>query len=398
LSYPAIVPARGGSKGIPGKNLRKIGGKSLIAHSITAAKNAEHVGAIYVSSDSSEILKEANDYGAQTIQRPSNISGDEATSESALLHALNTLSSGEDDLPERFVFLQCTSPLTQPSDIDSAIKKAENTNADSLLSVVKTQEFIWKEEKNNNIVPINHKAELREPRQSLEPQYQENGALYVLKTDEFLTQKERFFGKIVSYKMDDYHAIDIDKPLDLEIVRKIFSLVNKTKRKEELPDEIKALVLDFDGVFTDNKVSLNEDGKEFVKCDRRDGHGISLLKNENISINCISREANEVVQHRCNKLGIDLFQNINDKLSKLKKWAKNNNIDKSQLVFVGNDINDLECVEWAGCGVAVNDSHEKLKTHSNIVLNRRGGDGAIREMTDLILSKLLEGDHVGYFS
>lgn len=129
-----IILARGGSKGIPHKNLINFAGKPLLAWSILQANSAKSVEEVYVSSDSDAILDVAARFGAKTIKRPDAFSTDTATSESALLHALDAITAERGAEPEHIVFLQATSPLREPSDIDGAVETFVSQAADSLFS------------------------------------------------------------------------------------------------------------------------------------------------------------------------------------------------------------------------------------------------------------------------
>ena len=149
--------------------------------------------------------------------------------------------------------------------------------------------------------------------------------------------------------------------------------------------QIDAIVFDFDGVFTDNKVTISETGKESVTCDRSDGMGIAMLRQLAIPILILSTEANPVVTKRGEKLKVEVIQDCPDKLEALTKWVTEHNIDSARLAYVGNDINDLTCLEYAGISVAPFDANESVKKVVDIVLTKHGGHGAIREFADLII-------------
>lgn len=149
--------------------------------------------------------------------------------------------------------------------------------------------------------------------------------------------------------------------------------------------KVKLLVLDFDGVMTDNKVYVNEDGKEMVCCSRGDGLGIENLKKIGIKILVISKEENKVVTARCKKLRVSSVQGIDNKLRTLKQVLKKLNIPPSQVCYLGNDINDVECVKLAGFGCAVRDAHPTLLKVVDYTTKNKGGNGAIREICDLIM-------------
>lgn len=209
----AIIPARGGSKGIPRKNIQEIGGKPLISHSIEAAKQSTHVNLVVVSTDDEEIARIAEKNGAEICWRPAEISGDSASSESALLHVLETY---ECDL---LVFLQCTAPLTTAEDIDGTIEALLNNDADTALAVAPFHYFLW----DTNGEGINHDKKVRKLRQERAPQYLETGSVYVMKTQGFLKRKHRFFGKTVLYEVPAERVVEIDEPVDLEIAEVLYA-------------------------------------------------------------------------------------------------------------------------------------------------------------------------------
>lgn len=151
--------------------------------------------------------------------------------------------------------------------------------------------------------------------------------------------------------------------------------------------KIKLLVLDFDGVMTDNRVLVSEDGKEAVFCNRSDGLGIEMLKKKGIDVVVISKEKNKVVQARCKKLKIKCLQGIDDKDSLFLKEIKKRKLKLENVCFVGNDINDLECVKNAGIGAAVADSHKSVLDIADYITKKKGGEGAVREVIDLILKE-----------
>ena len=210
----AIVPARGGSKGIPRKNLRLVAGKPLIAHTIAQALMAAKVQKVVVSTDDQEIATVSSQYGAQVVLRPKEISDDFASSESALMHTLLHLKQREGYEPELIVFLQCTSPMRRAWDIDQAVDKLQAENADSLLSVSQSYRFMWSDV-DGEVKPINYDYRNRPRRQDLKPQYVENGSIYVFKPWVLETLGNRLGGKVTMYVMEEDSSLDIDSPFDL---------------------------------------------------------------------------------------------------------------------------------------------------------------------------------------
>lgn len=213
----AVIPARGGSKGIPKKNIQPLAGKPMVAHSITAALKTPSIDRVFVSTDDAEIAVVSRKYKAEVIMRPAEISGDAATSESALLHALDHLEQTEGYVPDVIVFLQCTSPLTLAEDIEGTIQSLVQNHADSALSVSPFHYFLWGYDKDGEVMAINHNKSFRPRRQDRDPQFVETGAVYVMRTEGFKKVKHRFFGKIAIYEMPLERRLEIDDPVDLQI-------------------------------------------------------------------------------------------------------------------------------------------------------------------------------------
>jgi YrbI family 3-deoxy-D-manno-octulosonate 8-phosphate phosphatase len=384
----AIIPARGGSKGIPRKNIRPLFGKPLIAYNIEQARLARLVQRVVVSTDDPEIGAIARQYGAEVVWRPAEISGDTASSESALLHALEYLRQSEGYQPDLLVFLQCTSPLTLAEDIDGTIQSLLDAQADTALAVIPFHYFIWKTGGSGEAVGVNHDKRVRPLRQEREPQYLETGAVYVMRVPGFLGARHRFFGKTALYKMPAERRLEIDDPVDFRIAETLVRAQVEQRKSAALPESIGALILDFDGVFTDNKVIVFQDGREAVVCDRSDGWGIGQLKKTGLPILILSTEPNPVVQARADKLRLPCLQNIQDKWAALSAWLAERDIDPQQVVYVGNDANDLDCMTRVGCAVAPAHAYPEALAAAHIILDQRGGDGAIREICDLILKHL----------
>lgn len=213
----ALIPARGGSKGLPGKNIKEMLGKPLIAYTIEQAKQSATISKVCVSTDDKEIAKIAEMYGAEVLWRPAEISGDTASSESALLHALDALKSEQDYEPDLVCFLQCTSPLRKPDDIDNAVKKLLSEGSDSLLTVSPSHRFLWRNGP-NGAEAINYNFKHRPRRQDMESQYVENGSFYLFRPTIIKDERNRLGGKITLYVMDEAASHEIDSHLDFAIV------------------------------------------------------------------------------------------------------------------------------------------------------------------------------------
>jgi YrbI family 3-deoxy-D-manno-octulosonate 8-phosphate phosphatase len=380
----AIIPARGGSRGIPGKNIKPLAGRPLVAHTIETARRAQRVDAVYVSTDSPQIAEVAQAFGAEVIWRPAEISGDSASSESALLHALDHLELDRRLSAPLLTFLQCTAPLTRSEDIDGAIDKLCAEQADTCLAVTRFHYFLWSEEA-SGARGINHDKAVRELRQQRKPQYLEAGSIYVMKVDGFRAARHRFFGKTALYEVPLETIQEIDDPVDFEAAEIKLSLAARQAASRRLPDPVRAVAMDFDGVFTDNSVYLDESGREQVRCHRGDGLGLEQLRKRGYELVIISKERNQVAGARAKKLQIPIHFGVEDKLPLLQAWLSERGLRLDQTVYIGNDVGDVECLKAAGCGVAVADAHPTAKAAADLILNAPGGRGALRELSDLIL-------------
>ncbi|MVT53367.1 NTP transferase domain-containing protein [Bradyrhizobium yuanmingense] len=212
----AVIAARGGSKGIPHKNLLDLCGKPLIAWTVEQARAARGVDVVAVSSDSEAILAAAEAAGAVGVRRPDEISGDLASSESAWLHALDATEARLGRF-ERVVALQATSPIREPSDIENALETFDRDHLDSLLSVCEVEDYFNWRIGANGPEPINYDYRNRRMRQQIEKRYLENGSFYVLIPSLLREQSNRLGGKIGFHVMDRHKMFQIDRPEDVKL-------------------------------------------------------------------------------------------------------------------------------------------------------------------------------------
>lgn len=378
----AVIPARGGSKGVPRKNVLPLAGKPLIAHSIEAARAARTITRVVVSTDDPEIAAVSRAYGAEVIDRPAELSGDLASSEAALVHALETLAAREDYRPDVLVFLQCTSPLTAAEDIDDTAQ-AVIDGADTALAVIPFHYFLWKPDGTG----VNHDKSVRLMRQQREPEFLETGAVYAMKAAGFLEARHRFFGHTAMVEIPVERRLEIDDEADFRLAEERMGRLNRAADASRLPDPLHALVMDFDGVWTDDRVWVNQDGTESIVCSRRDGMGLERLRKAGVPMIVLSKEENPVLKSRCAKLKIPCEHGLETKIDRLNLWLDKQGLDLKQTIYVGNDINDIECLRAAGCGVAPRDSHPEALAAADLILDADGGRGALRLLSDMILAR-----------
>ena len=215
----AFIPARGGSKGLPGKNIKIFANKPLIVHSIDYALNSNYIDEVVVSTDDVKIADIASKAGAKIIERPSNLASDNATTESVIEHYINNSKQ-----PNIVVLLQPTSPLRPKGSLDIAIKYFQKNNFDSLLSIVPTHRFFWRTENNQLAIPEYNYLDrpMRQNMKEKDIRYLENGSLYIFKISNFLKTKNRLGGKIGYVKWSEDYQYEIDSELDFNYLEKLF--------------------------------------------------------------------------------------------------------------------------------------------------------------------------------
>ncbi|MBU3036028.1 acylneuraminate cytidylyltransferase [Tritonibacter mobilis] len=385
-----IILARGGSKGVPGKNLRPVGGVSLIGRAVRAGRAAAGVTAVYVSTDDSAIATEAALHGARIIERPAELAGDTASSEAGWLHAVPIVRQ---DLPglDKLVFLQCTSPFTTGADIDGCLAQMAQRGTDCALSVTEDHSFLWGLDDAGRGVGINHDArQQRQRRQDLPPQYCESGAIYCVQLAPFLATGQRFCGSVALYPVD-HPPIEIDSLQDFALCAQIATAGGRCELAPARLREVKAIVMDFDGVHTDNLVLTDQNGIESVRTSRGDGMGISALRDSGCyQMMILSKERNPVVLKRAEKLQLEVHHSIDDKVAALTGWLDARGLSWADLLYVGNDINDRAAMERAGLSACPADSHPTILAIADWILPLPGGRGALRAMADTLLSTVAE--------
>ena len=162
----------------------------------------------------------------------------------------------------------------------------------------------------------------------------------------------------------------------------------------DAPDlsSVRFLVLDFDGVMTDNRVLVSQDGTETVVCNRSDGMGIQLAQAAGLDVLVLSKERNPVVRARCQKIGVPCIQGQDNKLPVLQELTRDRNLEARHVAYVGNDANDVECMAWVGVGIAVADAHKSAMDVADAVTEGLGGRGAVREVCDLWMEQNRSSD------
>ncbi|MCE3033786.1 N-acylneuraminate cytidylyltransferase [Streptomyces sp. CMSTAAHL-2] len=415
----AVIPARGGSKGVPAKNLAPVGGVPLVARAVRECRATRLVTDVVVSTDDQAIAAAARGAGAEVVLRPAAIAGDTATSEAAVLHAMDAHEALHGAAVDVVLLVQCTSPFIVREDIDGVAGAVAEDGADTAVTVAPFHGFVWRESDGDGAgegegegeggggggggVGVNHDKSYRPRRQDRPQDFLETGSAYAMDAAGFRKHGHRFFGRTELVRTDPARVLEIDDPHDLARARALAPLFDADLPHSRLrssggtpigslptADDIDAVVLDFDGTQTDDRVLIDSEGRELVSVHRGDGLGIAALRKSGLKMLILSTEQNPVVAARARKLKLPVLHGIDRKDLALKQWCEEQGIAPERVLYVGNDVNDLPCFALVGWPVAVASAHDVVRGAARAVTSLPGGDGAIREIASWILGPSLD--------
>lgn len=470
----AVVPARGGSKGVSAKNLATVGGVPLVARAVRECRAGRLVTDVVVSTDDDAIAEAALGAGAVVVRRPDDIAGDTATSEAAVLHAMDAYEARSGARVDAVLLVQCTSPFLVREDIDGVAAAVVEGGADSALTVAPFHGFVWRDAVDDAgpapagppaprrerapsvaVEPVvvepaagvagsgsvaaggsaaatsgnagaagpsavaggygvNHDKSFRPRRQDRPQDLLETGAAYAMDAAGFRRAGHRFFGRTELVRTDPARVLEVDDPHDLARARALAPLLDGPSAAAALPDrafatasavssasaascahlptraDIDAVVMDFDGTQTDDRVLIDSEGREIVAVHRGDGLGIAALRRADLRMLILSTEVNPVVAARARKLRLPVLHGIDRKDLALKEWCEAQGIAPERVLYVGNDVNDLPCFGLVGWPVAVAGAHDHVRDAARVVTTAAGGHGAIREIAAWILGPSLD--------
>lgn len=381
----AFIPVRGGSKSIPLKNIKPINGRPLIYWTLDAAVDCNEIDAVIVSTDSQEIKNVVDKYGSpkvKVVSRSEAVSTDTASTESVMIEFARNYDF------ENIVLIQATSPLLASGDITNGINKFSEDNIDSVLSVVRQKRFIW-EEKSDVVSAINYDPLNRPRRQDFDGYLVENGAFYVTTRDNLLSTECRISGNIGVVEMFEETYFEIDEPSDWVIVEGLLKKKAGMGSDVKTIKRIKCVLTDSDGVLTDGGMYYSENGDELKKFNTKDGMGFKLLKEAGIITGIITGENIELVRRRAEKMKVDeVYLGIQDKMKILNEICSKYDLNYEEIAYIGDDINDLEVIKTVGLGCTVHDGMKCVKDIANVITKAKGGEGAVREIVEMILEKM----------
>ena len=379
MSEIAFIPARGGSKSIPEKNIKSFCGKPLIFWNLQELQNS-NADNIVVATDSEKIKNIVNSFNFSKVSvydRSNENSQDISSTESVMLEYINSISLSETDA---FMLVQATSPFTQTSHFNEGLELFEKH--DSVLSCCESKRFSWRDGK-----PLNYDIYNRPRRQDFDGTLIENGAFYISSVSDIKKTKNRISGDIATCKMPDFTYTEIDEPEDWIVAE---SLMKKFILKDKTPDfsKIKIFLSDVDGVLTDAGMYYTENGDEFKKFCTYDGMGFNLLQETGVKVGILTTEDKELNRRRAKKLGLDFdFHGAKDKLQIVKDLCEKENVSLDEIAYIGDDVNCFELLSNAGVSACPMNAVSKIKSIPNIIqLEKNGGDGVVREFVELILS------------
>ena len=379
MSVIAFVPARGGSKSIPNKNIKLFCNKPLIFWVLHQLQESL-VDEIVVATDCLQIkhiVKSFNFNKVKIYNRKPENATDFSTTESVILEYINSVNLTEHDI---IMLVQLTSPFTRAFHFNEGLKLFEKY--DSVLSCCISKRYSWDKQG----IPLNYDVNNRPRRQDHEGTLIENGAFYISSVLSIKNSKIRISGNIGVYEMPEYTYTEIDEIFDwiaAESIMQHYVLKNNRNNFQE----IKIFLSDVDGVLTDGGMYYTESGDEFKKFSAYDGMAFQLLQKNGIKVGIITSEDRDINRNRAKKLGLDYhFHGIKDKLSIVKKLSIKEGVSLKNIAYIGDDINCFELLNKVGLSACPNNAVKKIKLIPGILqLSKKGGDGVVRELADKIL-------------
>jgi N-acylneuraminate cytidylyltransferase len=383
----AFIPVRGGSKSIPLKNIKPFCGKPLVYWNIKALQNAKHVDKIVVATDSAEIMELVSAFNFDKVEiykRSAENATDTASTESVMLEYIQKRKLPHNEI---FMLVQATSPLTETHHFEEAFALFSNSHFDSLLTCVRNYRFFW----NANGTSKNYDYKNRPRRQDFPGELMENGAFYINTVENILKDGNRLSGKIGIYEMPEYTASEIDEPDDWAILENLMQ--KYVLHKQQPQKKIKLFLSDVDGVLTDGGMFYSENGDELKKFNTRDGMAFQLLREAGIKTGIITSENTRIVENRGKKLKIDYLsqgKRNGGKLLTAIDICKKEGVSLDEVAYIGDDINCFDLLSAVGFAACPSDAMHKIKEIPDIfVLQKKGGEGAVREFVELLLFRNL---------
>ena len=380
MSVIAFIPARGGSKSIPKKNIKSFCGKPLIFWNLQELQNS-NVDQIIVATDCEKIKETVLSFDFSKVKvydRNIENAQDISSTESVMLEYIDFEYLNNSDV---FMLVQTTSPFTQSFHFNEGLELFKKY--DSVLSCCVSKRFIWKE----NGKALNYDIFNRPRRQDFNGSFIENGAFYINSVKNIKNTKNRISGNIGLYVMPEYSSIEIDEPVDWIIAESVMKKNILSNSNLDFSN-VKIFLSDVDGVMTDGGMYYTDNGDEFKKFCTYDGMGMKILQKSGVKVGILTSEDIDLNRRRAKKLKLDFdFHGVKDKLKIVKDLCASENITLNEVAYIGDDVNCFELLSNVGIAACPKNAVNKIKSIPNIInLQKNGGDGVIREFVELILS------------
>ena len=379
----ALVPLRGGSKSIPGKNIRLLGGVPLCAWVLRAATACNYIQETWVSTDSPQIAAVVSGLGlgVRILERPANLATDEASTESVMEHFAAEVGF------DRLVTIQATSPLLEARHLSDGLEACIAGGFDSMLSGTRTRRFFWSLDGK----PLNYDPASRPLRQKTQGCIMENGAFYITSRKVLEETGCRLGGRIGVYEMEEETGTELDEPADWAELERRIAQRRDLSLSARLA-QIQVLALDVDGTLTDGAMWYGPAGELAKRFNTRDGFGLERLHQRGLLVWLLTGEDSPIVMARARKLGIrDVVMGARDKAAALRALCMTHGVEPSRVAYLGDDLNDLPCLEVAGFFACPADASPEVLARAHWVLRARGGHGAVREFSDELVA-VRDGD------
>ncbi len=399
----ALIPARGGSKGVPRKNLRLLQGHPLIAYAVAAGLQAQWVTRTVCTTDDAEIAAVARQYGAETpFMRPAELAQDKTLDLPVFQHALTWFREHEQWQPDIIVQLRPTSPLRFAGQVDQAVQllldHPQATGVRTVCPAPSNPFKMWRLGDGGGAEPdfmqpfaaapgiaepYNH------PRQELPEVWWQTGNIDATRP-EVIMGGSMTGQRLLPLLTDSRFAIDIDTMLSLQFAELVMEGLACIRPAPALDwAAVRLLALDVDGTLTPGTMYYGPDGEALKRFHTHDGHGLALVRRAGVHVAIITSEDSPIVAARAEKLGIDdLHMGVKDKLPVLQEICARAGVPLAAVAYVGDDLGDLAPIqavaEAGGIPCAVADARPEIGRVARFVCTARGGEGAVRQVCDRI--------------
>lgn len=375
--------ARGGSKGVPRKNIKMLNGKPLIAYQCQVARDSGVFDDLWISTEDKEIATIAREYcKVLTFDRDPKTATDNARCEDAVRDLVTKCGKKYDF----YCMAQATQPLCSVEHYQEAYKKMTSGEWDSLLTVTVSHRFRWYQPKmgSGGIFPKNYDYRNRPNRQEWNGELCENGGFYWF-TRDIIEKESRLGGRITYVEMPKASAIEIDDESDWDIMTVLVKTYAHKTEMDKTPIQI--VFLDVDGVLTNATVLYDDKGPVYKAFSHRDGHGIVTLLNKGIHVVFLTRSEEAPIVARAKKLGVQLIAGCKDKLSAIESVCKERGVELASVAFMGDDIFDLKALKAVGLSGCPKDAEPSVLSSVQFRSNFEGGKHCARDFINYILER-----------